>query len=319
MSSSHSHRHHDDHENCKEHHHAHSHGHHHHAPTTYNRAFAIGIGLNITFVLIEAYFGWQANSLSLLADAGHNLSDVLGLVLAWSAMFVGKLQGNDRHTYGWRRASILAALINALVLLVAMGAMAWEAIHRLQQPVPVVGSTMMWVAGIGVLINGVTAWFFMRGGDSDINIRGAFLHMAADALVSLGVVVAGFAYIVCGWSWLDPVMSLLIALVIIAGTWGLLRQSLHLSLDGVPEHIDLAKVRAYFMSLADVRAVHDLHIWAMSSSEVALTVHLVMPEGHGHDAFLQEVTEELHEHFDIDHPTIQIVATPFTLACNSPR
>ena len=318
MSSSHSHRHHDDHENCKEHHHAHSHGHHHHAPTTYNRAFAIGIGLNISFVLIEAYFGWQADSLSLLADAGHNLSDVLGLILAWSAMFVGTLQGNDRHTYGWRRASILAALINALVLLVAMGAMAWEAIHRLQQPVPVVGSTMMWVAGIGVLINGITAWFFMRGGDSDINIRGAFLHMAADALVSLGVVVAGFAYIICGWSWLDPVMSLLIALVIIAGTWSLLRQSLHLSLDGVPEHIDLAKVREYFLSLADVRAVHDLHIWAMSSSEVALTVHLVMPEGHGHDAFLQEVTAELHDHFDIDHPTIQIVAMPFTRACNSP-
>ncbi|MBH1971746.1 cation transporter [Moraxellaceae bacterium AER2_44_116] len=318
MSSSHSHRHHDDHAHGKEHSHGHHHHGHHHAPTTYNRAFAIGIALNITFVLIEAYFGWQADSLSLLADAGHNLSDVLGLVLAWSAMFVGKLQGNDRHTYGWRRASILAALINALVLLVAMGAMAWEAIHRLQQPVPVVGSTMMWVAGIGVLINGITAWFFMRGGDSDINIRGAFLHMASDALVSLGVVVAGFAYIICGWSWLDPVMSLIIALVIIAGTWGLLRQSLHLSLDGVPEHIDLAKVREYFMSLADVRAVHDLHIWAMSSSEVALTVHLVMPEGHGHDAFLQEVTEELHDHFDIDHPTIQIVAMPFTRACSSP-
>ena len=318
MSTSHSHRHHDDHAHDKEHSHGHHHhGHHHHAPASYNRAFAVGISLNIGFVAIEAFFGWQADSLALLADAGHNLSDVLGLILAWSAMFVGQLQGTDRHTYGWRRASILAALINAIVLLVAMGAMAWEAIHRLQQPVVVAGATMMWVAGIGVIINGITAWFFMRGSD-DINIRGAFLHMAADALVSLGVVVAGFAYLVCGWAWLDPVMSLIIALVIISGTWGLLRQSLHLSLDGVPEHIHLADVRQYLLSLPDVSAVHDLHIWAMSSSEVALTVHLVMPEGRGYDGFLQAVTEELHDHYHIEHPTIQIVAAPFTKSCSSP-
>ncbi len=310
----HNHHHHDDHSTSHDHH---QHGHHHHVPASYNRAFAVGITLNISFVVIEAFFGWQADSLALLADAGHNLSDVLGLILAWSAMLVGKLQGTDRHTYGWRRASILAALLNAIVLLVAMGAMAWEAIHRLQQPVPVVGATMMWVAGIGVVINGITAWFFMRG-SNDINIRGAFLHMAADALVSLGVVVAGFAYLVCGWSWLDPAMSLLIAVVIITGTWGLLRQSLHLSLDGVPEHIHLADVRQYLLSLPDVSAVHDLHIWAMSSSEVALTVHLVMPEGCSHDRFLQEVTEELHDHYHIEHPTIQIVTVPFTRACSSP-
>ncbi len=304
-------------------HHHHDHTHedkhhgHHHAPTSFNRAFAIGISLNIGFVIVEAFYGWQAHSLSLLADAGHNLSDVLGLLLAWAAIFLGTFQGNDQRTYGWRRASILAALINAMVLLVAMGAMAWEALQRFQHPVAVTGQTMMWVAGIGVLINGATAWLFMNGSHNDINIRGAFLHMAADALVSLGVVVAGFAYIVCGWPWLDPVMSLLIAIVIINGTWRLLKQSLHLTLDGVPEHIDLAEVRRYLLSLPDVSAVHDLHIWAMSSSEVALTVQLVMPTSQTRDALLQEITEELHEHYHINHATIQIVTVPFTRACSS--
>ena len=295
-------------------HHTHEHGH-HHAPSSFNRAFAIGISLNISFVLIEAFYGWQAQSLSLLADAGHNFSDVIGLVLAWAAIFFGTLAGNDRRTYGWKRASILAALLNAVLLLVAMGAMTWEAIQRLQHPVAVEGYTMIWVAGIGVVINGITAWLFMRGSHNDINIRGAFLHMLADALVSFGVVVAGLAYIVCGWLWLDPVMSLLIAAVIISGTWRLLSQSLHLSLDGVPEHIDLAAVRQYLLSLTGVTAVHDLHIWAMSSSEVALTVHLVMPSAHHDDEFLQHLSHELHEHYHIDHATIQIISAPFTAAC----
>jgi cobalt-zinc-cadmium efflux system protein len=291
-------------------------GHDHtHAPASYNTAFAIGIGLNIAFVAIEAFYGWKVDSLALLADAGHNLSDVIGLVLAWGGVLAGKLRPDARHTYGWKRASILAAFINALLLLVAMGSLAWEALHRLQSPQAVEGVTIMVVAGIGIVINTATALLFMRGSQSDLNIRGAFLHMAADALVSAGVVVAGGLALWFGWNWLDPVASLVIAAVIVAGTWSLFRQSLHLLFDGVPQGVDLHAVHALLQGLPGVAQVHDLHVWAMGTDENALTAHLVMPEGGGDDAFLKRATEELHEHFEIRHVTLQVVREAFDESC----
>jgi len=280
--------------------------HHHHHTANYGRAFAIGITLNVLFVLVEVFYGWQADSLALLSDAGHNLSDVLGLVIAWGGFYLGKLRPNQKHTYGLGRASILAALFNALILLIAIGGIAWEAVARFSHPVPIEGSIVMWVAGIGVLINGITAWLFMSGNQDDLNLRGAFLHMAADALVSLGVVIAGAVFIWTGWTWLDPAISLAIALVILLGTWDLLRQSLHLSLDGVPASIELNRVRAYLVSLPQVCGAHDLHVWAMSTSDIALSVHLSMPEGHPGDAFLEQIGRELHDRFAIEHATIQI-------------
>jgi cobalt-zinc-cadmium efflux system protein len=288
---------------------------HQHAPASYNAAFAIGIGLNIAFVAVEAFYGWKIDSLALLADAGHNLSDVIGLVLAWGGALAGKLRPDARHTYGWKRASILAAFMNALLLLVAMGSLAWEALHRLQSPQAVEGVTIMVVAGIGIVVNTATALLFMRGRDSDLNIRGAFLHMAADALVSAGVVVAGGLALVFGWTWLDPVASLVIAAIIVAGTWSLFRQSLHLLFDGVPQNVDLHAVHALLLGLPGVTQVHDLHVWAMGTNEIALTAHLVMPEGGGDDAFLKHATEELHEHFEIRHVTLQIVRKPFEEGC----
>ncbi|GCL65601.1 cation diffusion facilitator family transporter [Pseudaquabacterium pictum] len=288
---------------------------HSHAPANFDRAFGIGIALNIAFVAIEAFYGWKINSLALLADAGHNLSDVIGLVLAWGGALAGRLRPDARHTYGWKRASILAAFINALLLLVAMGSLAWEAVHRLQTPQAVEGVTIMVVAGIGILVNTATALLFMRGRESDLNIRGAFLHMAADALVSAGVVVAGGLALWFGWTWLDPVVSLLIAAVIVVGTWNLFKQSLHLLFDGVPEGVDLHAVQALLESLPGVQRVHDLHVWAMGTSEIAMTAHLVMPQGHADDAFLKHATDELHEHFEIEHVTIQVVRVPFTPAC----
>jgi cobalt-zinc-cadmium efflux system protein len=296
-----------------------SEGHDHsHAPASFNAAFAIGIGLNIAFVAIEAFYGWKVNSLALLADAGHNLSDVIGLVLAWGGALAGRLRPDARHTYGWKRASILAAFINALLLLVAMGSLVWEAVHRLQSPEPIEGVTIMVVAGIGIVVNTATALLFMRGGEGDLNIRGAFLHMAADALVSAGVVVAGGLALWFGWNWLDPVVSLLIAAVIVAGTWSLFRQSLHLLFDGVPESVDLHAVQALLEALPGVAGVHDLHVWAMGTSDIAMTAHLVMPEGGADDAFLQHATEQLHDRFDIEHVTLQAVRVPFTTPC-APR
>ena len=283
-----------------------SHHPHHHGPASFSRAFAIGIALNIAFVAIEAFYGWRVGSLALLADAGHNLSDVAGLVLAWGAALAAGRLPDHRHTYGWQRASILAAFANAVLLLVAMGSLLWEAGHRLQAPHPTDGITIMVVAAVGVLVNGATAALFMAGSQSDMNIRGAFLHMAADALVSLGVVAAGALYLWTGWAWLDPVTSMAIALVIIAGTWGLFRGSLHLLFDGVPESIALAEVDALLRALPGVKGVHDLHVWAMSTTEIALTAHLVMPGGHPGDAFLEKISHELHHHFHITHPTIQI-------------
>ena len=288
---------------------------HSHAPADFNAAFGIGIGLNIAFVAIEAFYGWRINSLALLADAGHNLSDVIGLVLAWGGALAGKLRPDARHTYGWKRASILAAFVNALLLLVAMGSLAWEAVHRLQSPQPIEGVTIMVVAGIGIVVNTATALLFMRGSQSDLNIRGAFLHMAADALVSAGVVVAGGLALWFGWTWLDPVASLLIAAVIVWGTWSLFRQSLHLLFDGVPEGVDLHAVLALLESLPGVSHVHDLHVWAMGTSDVALTAHLVMPEGQADDAFLQHATDRLHDGFEIRHVTLQVMRVPFTTPC----
>lgn len=289
-----------------EHHHHYHHDDPHTHAADYNRAFAIGIALNVGFVLIEAWFGWRAQSLALLADAGHNLSDVLALVLAWIGAAVGRLPPDERHTYGWRRASILASLVNALLLLAAMGAMAWEALQRFSQPLPVDGQIVITVAAVGILVNGTTALLFMRGSHHDLNLRGAFLHMAGDALVSLGVVVAGLLYLWQGWTWLDPAVSLSIALLIFYATWGLLRQSLHLVFDGVPAAVQLPEVRDYLQALPGVREVHDLHVWAMSTSETALTVHLTLPAGHPGDAFYAAASEGLQQRFGIAHATIQI-------------
>jgi cobalt-zinc-cadmium efflux system protein len=293
----------------------HDHHDHGHAPGRYDAAFAIGIGLNVAFVAIEAFYGWKVDSLALLADAGHNLSDVIGLVLAWGGALAGRLQPDVRHTYGFKRASIVAAVVNAMLLLVAMGSLAWEAVLRLQAPQAVQGVTIMAVAGVGIVINTATALLFMRGSASDLNLRGAFLHMAADALVSAGVVVAGGLALVFGWGWLDPVVSLAIAAIIVIGTWGLFRQSLHLLFDGVPEGVDLHAVQALLASLPGVTRVHDLHVWAMGTSETALTAHLVMPQGQADDAFLQDATDRLHRDFHIGHVTLQVVRVPFTRPC----
>ncbi|MBC7699969.1 cation diffusion facilitator family transporter [Aquabacterium sp.] len=300
-------------------HHHQDHGHHGHAhvhaPANFNRAFAIGIGLNAAFVAIEAFYGWKVNSLALLADAGHNLSDVAGLVLAWGGTLAGKLPPSARNTYGFKRASILAAFANAVLLLVAMGSLAWEALGRFNAPVPTQGVTVMVVAGIGIVVNTATALLFMRGSAHDLNMRGAFLHMAGDALVSLGVVIAGALTLKFGWNWLDPAVSLAIAAVIVVGTWGLFRQSMHLLFDGVPDQIDLGAVKGYLQSLPGIERVHDLHVWAMGTSEVALTAHLVMPSGHPDDAFLKDINQHLHDQFDIDHVTVQVVKVPFTQPC----
>ncbi len=296
------------------------HGHHghHHAPANFDRAFAIGISVNILFVAAEAFFGWRVNSLALLADAAHNLGDVAGLVMAWGGALAGKLRPDARYTYGWKRASILAAFFNAVLLLVAMGSLAWEAVGRFSAPAPVPGITVMVVAAIGIAVNLGTALLFMRGArgeGSDINIRGAYLHMAGDALVSAGVVVVGALALWTGWSWLDPAASLVIALVIVVGTWGLLRQSLRLMFDGVPEHIDLAAVRSALEAMPGVVRVHDLHVWAVGTTDVALTAHLVMPSGHPDDPFFEGATTDLRERFKIGHVTLQVVREPFTASC----
>lgn len=299
------------------HSHEHGHGHaHSHAPATFNQAFAVGIGLNIAFVAIEFFYGWKINSLALLADAGHNLSDVAGLVLAWAGALAGKVQPDARHTYGWKRASILAAFANAVLLLVAMGSLAWEALGRLQTPEATEGWTMIAVAGVGIVINTATALMFMRGRDDDLNIRGAFLHMAGDALVSLGVVLGGALYLWKGWAWLDPLMSLAIAVIIVAGTWSLLRQSLHLLFDGVPDSVDLATVRTALQALPGVADVHDLHVWAMGTSQVALTAHLVLnvPVTNS-DAVLHAAEQTLHARFAIQHVTLQLESTAFASGC----
>ncbi|HEX7819933.1 MAG TPA: cation diffusion facilitator family transporter [Sphingobium sp.] len=279
---------------------------HSHAPASFGRAFAIGILLNMAFVLVEGGFGLLSGSLALVADAGHNLSDVFGLLVAWGAVALGRVRPTARFTYGLRGSSILAALLNGLLLMLAAGAIALAAVQRFGDPQPVMGGTMMAVAGVGILINGATALLFMAGAKGDINIRGAFLHMAADAAVSAGVVIAGLLIGVTGWLWLDPVTSLLIVAVIVWSSWGLLKESLALSLNAVPAGIDAAAVERHLATLPGVTAVHDLHIWPMSTSETAMTAHLVMPDGKGHDAFLLVVAEAMRARFGIGHTTIQV-------------
>ncbi|MDG2220717.1 MAG: cation diffusion facilitator family transporter [Rubripirellula sp.] len=280
--------------------------HHHHSSQGYGRAFALGVGLNLGFVVVEAAFGWWADSLALLADAGHNLSDVLGLVMAWVGYALAKLPPSPSRTYGWRGSTILAALFNSLLLLVAVGAVAWEAIGRLNDPAPVEAPVVIVVALIGVVINTATALLFMRGRHADLNLRGAYLHMAADALLSLGVVIAGIVIALTSWFWVDPVTSLLIAAVIFAGTWGLLRESLQLALQGVPPSIEIAEVDRYLRDLPGVTDVHDLHVWAMSTTEIALTVHLVLPGNSNDDTVLRQASDEMLHQFNIGHTTIQI-------------
>jgi cobalt-zinc-cadmium efflux system protein len=303
---SHSHHHHaDDHDRGHAHGHSHGHGH-SHAPADFGRAFLIGTVLNVGFVVIEAGYGFAANSMALVADAGHNLSDVLGLLVAWGAASLSRRQPSTFYTYGLGRSSILAALFNAVFLLVSVGAIGVEAVRRLAEPEPIAATTVMIVAGIGILVNGFTALLFARGRHDDINVRGAFLHMVADAALSAAVVAAGAAVIWTGWLWLDPVTSLVIVAVIVAGTWGLLRDSVTMALDRVPPGIAPDRVEAALTELPGVDHVHDLHIWPMSTTQVAMTCHLVMPEGCPGDTFLHDAREMLHDRFDIDHVTIQI-------------
>lgn len=285
---------------------AHDHSHHHHAEVdATSRAFAVGVALNLTFVVIEVFFGLRANSLSLLADAGHNFSDVIGLLMAWGALVLGRRVPSERFTYGLRSSTIMAAFANAMLLLIAVGGIVWEAAHRLAVPSTVSETTMIWVAVAGVVINLATA-LMLKGDEHDINRRGAYLHMVADAAVSVGVVLAGVGMLWTGWLWLDPAIGLVIAVVIFAGTWGLLRASLRLSLHAVPDGVDVRKVSEFLLGLPEVKEVHDLHIWGMSTTEVALTAHLVMPQGHPGDAFLAHLAEELERRFHIHHPTFQI-------------
>jgi len=293
----------------------HTHGHHHHGELNYNRAFAIGVALNLAFVVVEIIFGLFANSLALLADAGHNFSDVLGLLLAWGARVLGNRLPSARRTYGLRRSSILAALLNSLILLIAIVMIAWEAIGRLIHPDAVATGTVMIVAFIGVIINTATALLFTGGKEHDLNIRGAYLHMAADAAISLGVVVGAFVIAITSWLWIDPALSLAIAAAIGIATWRLLRQSLNLSLDAVPEQIDVRAVRSYLGQLRGVVEVHDLHIWAISTTETALTVHLVKPEAIVDDDWLAEISEDLRQQFNIGHATIQIESGVSKVPC----
>ncbi|ACK70967.1 cation diffusion facilitator family transporter [Gloeothece citriformis PCC 7424] len=297
------------------HNHNHNHDHNHHAPN-FNRAFIIGTILNVGFVVIEAGFGFLTNSLALLADAGHNFSDVLGLLLAWGASWLTSRRPTARYTYGFRRSSIFAALINGILLFVALIFITIEAVQRLANPVPISEMTIIIVALIGVVINTITALLFMSGRKGDLNIRGAFLHMAADALISVGVVLAGIAMMVTGWLWFDPVVSLIIVVVIAVGTWNLLQESVNLALDAVPTGINPQAVRTYLRELPGVMAVHDLHIWAMSTTEPVLTVHLVMPEGNPGDEFLSRINEELDHNFGIEHTTIQIESDHLNSSCS---
>lgn len=282
------------------------HVHHDQAALPYNRAFAIGVALNLAFVVLEALFGLLGGSLALVADAGHNLSDVGSLLLAWGAALLAARRPTVRRTYGFRRATILAALASAGVLLVALGGIAWEAVERLREPMAVNAGMVVAVAGAGVLVNGVTALLFIRGSREDLNIKGAFLHMMADAMVSLGVLVAGATIAATGWAWLDPATSLGVVLVILIGTWGLLRDSFNLAMDAVPPGIDPEGVRAFLLTRPGVEDVHDLHIWGLSTTQSALTAHLVIPERPLRDDFLNRVSSELQRRFGIGHSTIQI-------------
>ncbi|HYM71776.1 MAG TPA: cation diffusion facilitator family transporter [Stellaceae bacterium] len=286
-------------------HNAHEHSHARPA-SDYQRAFAIGIVLNLAYVCAEAGYGLASGSLALLADAGHNLGDVLGLALSWGAAMLGRRGPSDRFTYGYGSSSILAALANAVILLVATGGIAWEALWRLSHPVAVTGGLVAVVAAIGILVNGATALLFMRGRERDLNLRSAFLHMTADALIAFGVVAAGLAIMLTGWPWLDPAVGLVISAAIVYGTWDLMKQALRLALNAVPQGVDATAVRAHLLGLDGVTALHDLHIWGMSTTETALTCHLVMPGGHPGDEALARIARDLEHRFGIRHATLQI-------------
>lgn len=301
-------------------HHAHhaDHSHHGHAHGSFDptqRAFAVGVTLNLIFVVVELFYGFSANSLALLADAGHNFSDVIGLLIAWGALVLAKRKPSERFTYGLRSSTIMAALVNAMILLVAVGGIVWEGVHRFSAPEAVSGSTMIWVATLGVFINIGTALMLHQGSKHDINVRGAFLHMLGDAAVSVGVVLAGLGMLWLGWLWLDGAVSILIAVVILWSTWGLFRESINLSLHAVPAQIDMGSVRDYLAGLPGVSEVHDLHIWAMSTTEIALTAHLLTPAGHPGDAFLHDVSDGLGNRFHIHHATLQIETGSSAVSC----
>jgi cobalt-zinc-cadmium efflux system protein len=293
----------------------HSHSHSNPSGQSFNRAFIFGIILNVIYIVVEVVYGLLINSMALIADAGHNFSDVLGLLLAWGAAYLAKTAPTEKRTYGLRKSTILAAFFNAILLMIAVGAITIEAVRKLILPSPVEGTTMMIVAGIGFFINAITALLFMKGREKDLNIKGAFLHMAADAGVSLGVVIAGFVIVSTGWLWVDPAISLVIVLVITIGTWGLLRDSFHLSMDAVPKGIDLKEVGNYLKGINGVTEVHDLHIWAMSTTEIALTAHLVIPAETKDDYFLKKICGELHSKFGIEHSTIQIEKSAQSANC----
>jgi cobalt-zinc-cadmium efflux system protein len=279
----------------------------------------VGVLLNVAFVIVEVVFGVMSNSLALLTDAGHNLSDVLGLLLAWGAAILAKKKPSPRRTYGYSRATIIASLFSGLLLMGAVGAIGWEAVNRLMEPAQPAGMTIMIVAAIGVVINTVTALFFLSGKDHDLNIRGAFLHMAADAVVSFGVVLSGALIFFYGFNWIDPLISLLIAAVIFLSTWGLLRDSLNLAVDAVPRNVDPEAVREYLSELPGVRALHDLHIWPMSTTDTALTAHLVMDVFPAGDQFLNDVAHALEARFSINHPTIQMERFDSDVVCHQSK
>jgi cobalt-zinc-cadmium efflux system protein len=293
-----------------------SHVHHLHgyAYPNYGRAFAIGIAINLAYLGGEAVAGIFSGSLALLADAGHNLGDVLGLSLSWGATVLGRRQPSGRFTYGLRSSSILAALANAIILLVVTGGITWEALWRLAHPAPVASAIVIGVAAVGIFVNGGTALLFASGA-GDLNVKSAFLHLAADALVTAGVVAAGIAIWFTNWLWLDPAVSLVISAVIVISTWGLLKSAIGLALDAVPEGLDAAAVRAHLLAVPGVTGLHDLHIWGMSTTETALTCHLIMPEGHPGDAFLNAMAQQLHHRFGIQHATIQIELADTDEAC----
>jgi cobalt-zinc-cadmium efflux system protein len=303
------------HDHSKAHGDAHDHDGHVHAPASFGKAFAIGITLNATYVAAQVFYGLIAHSMALLADAVHNLGDVLGLVVAWLAMHLAKRGPTQTRTYGWGRGTILASLSNATVLLIGCGAIGIESIQRFGHPEVVAGGLVMWVAAIGIAINGATALMFMRGRKDDLNIKGAFLHMASDAAVSAGVVIAGLAIQLTGWHWLDPITSLLIVVVIIFGTWGLLRESASLAMDMVPEGIELPKVEAALLALPGVAEVHDLHVWALSTTETALTAHLIQSDSGDGAGLIAQATAEVRKRFKIGHSTFQVETAESAVAC----
>jgi len=284
----------------------HDHSHAHPATMNYNRAFSLGIALNILFVIVEIFYGLYADSLALIADAGHNLSDVFSLLLAWGAYWLSKKAPTPTRTYGLKKATVLASLLSTLLLLTALGIIFYEAVERLRAPEAVNGLTVIVVAGVGVLINALTAWLFLHGSKSDLNVKAAYMHMVADAAVSVGVVLAGVAIMFTGWLWIDPVLSMLIVVLVLMGTWGLLKDSVNLSIDAVPQAISTEEVKTYLLSLPGIVSLHDLHIWSLSTTQTALSVHLVTRNDIPDNRLLENIQEHLHHHFDIDHVTVQI-------------